>query len=153
MKQYSKPLPGFVVWLVFFGITMFGVLLLSITNIWVIRFGLVMIMYGIHELAHLLVLKIKSYRIIGIGILRKGIMVGMGPMFEPPVRPQDGTIVYLSGLISMVVPIVMMPYFLEFVLLLVLLVVLSIDDICKLWQVKKRLSGCDQKREGENYSC
>lgn len=134
MEQYVILLSRFKIWLVFFGILIFGVPFLYIPDIGSIVIGFGIIMYGLHEFIHLLALESKRYKVVGMMISP----LGIGLMTERPIHPKDSAIVYLSGLISIVVPIFMMNYTLELgILLLVVTIFFSIADISNWRQLKR----------------
>lgn len=136
MKQGIVTLSRSKVWLFFFGIMLFGALLLCIQDIRFIVVGLGISTFALHELGHLLVLKKRDYNVVGINISIWP--PGIGPLPERPINPEDSALLYFSGLISMVIPFFIMYYTLEFgVYLLAGTVLLSVVDFWYWWQLKR----------------
>jgi len=139
MKQYLMPLSGFKVVLVYCGIMFFGVVLLLIQDFISILTGFALIIFGLHELGHILVLLKKNYDIVGI-VISLWPPGGMGFMPDRPIDPQDSSSVYIfSGLVSIIVPFLIMYYtFIWGALFLTGTVFLSALDIWNWWQSRTR---------------
>lgn len=139
MKAYVFHFSENRVQLIFACIAILGIALLMVSNAMILLCGLLLVAFGIHELGHMIFYTRKKYPCVGIYVPTwHGLPFGVGPALDRPVRPEDASVIYLSGLISLMVPLFVTELSPVFLILLVAGILgLSIADVRYLLEIKK----------------
>ena len=139
MTQYQIPLSKIQVVFCYVVVLIFGILFMRTLNLTSITFGLCVFVYGIHEISHLLVLFMKGYGVKGIIISIWPPAIGTIP--DPEIEEKDATVVFISGLFSLIIPILLVIIYpaLSYYLLVIALVAISLSayDFKYLRELKK----------------
>ena len=116
-----------------------GWLLLLIPDLKIIICGYGLLIYGVHEVSHLIVLLHLGYDIQGIAIFIR--QMGVGPVPDRPIQKNHSTFVYFSGFISLIIPVLLIlivPGELMIgIIFLIIAVSLSTIDIWYWWCERK----------------
>lgn len=135
MKGYFISLSDVKVFVILFGTLVLGILLLRIQNIKIIVFGLLFSIISIHELGHYSALKYHGYNATGIWIYFFTPSLGIHP--DRNVTRDDSTVVYLSGLVTLIIPLVVMFYtFLYGMILMICTISMSLNDVLNWLELK-----------------
>jgi len=119
------PLSKVNVVIFFIVVMLLGFLFILIPNIQLITFGFFLFILGVHELSHLFILYGKGYGVKGIAISIWP--PGIGPIPDREIEVKDAAQVYLSGLFSLIVPILLIILYPELFMFLLIITIITIS--------------------------